>query len=178
MNAAEMGELLGFAAAFDNRTAGDADIIAWLEAIGDLPFDDARAAVAAHYRNDPDKRLMPAHVLQGVKAIRRDRIEHEVIPAPAADLTGIPVSYRESLTASIRSIADGRQVRRAVAPAGPSGLPADQREALKARLGEATPKLTPQELAAQQAEESRLERAAREADALRSFSLAPDKDAG
>lgn len=172
-----MGELLGFAAVYDNRTVGEPDIIAWLEAIGDLPFDDAHAAVAAHYRNEPGTRLMPAHVLHGVKAVRRARIEREVIAAPAPELTGDPVRYRESLEASIRSIADGKQARRAVAPAGPSGLPATQREALKARLGEAAPKLTPQETAAQQAEESRLERAAREA-GTGSFPPAPDRDAG
>ena len=40
MNATEMGQLLAFAALYDNRKVGDPDIVAWLEAIGDLPYAD------------------------------------------------------------------------------------------------------------------------------------------
>lgn len=159
-----MGALLGFAASYDNRNTGDSDVIAWLEAIGDLSFDDSYRAVAAHYGHEPDKRLMPGHVRQRVKAMRRDRLERAVMPAPAPELTDDTVRYRETLSASIRSIADGKRVNRAIAPADASGnpvtpgLPPEQMEALKARLGGVKPKLTPQELAAQQAEESRRER--------------------
>jgi hypothetical protein len=167
VNAAEMGKLLGFAASYDNRTVGEAEVIAWLQAIGDLPFDDARAAIAAHYGSESTERLMPGHIRRGVKAMRRDRIDRCPVGAPAPELTDQPVRYRETLVAAISSIADGKQVRRAISPAGPSGpsgptgLPADQIAALKARLAQAAhvkPKLSPQEFAAQQAEESRRER--------------------
>jgi hypothetical protein len=130
-----------------------------MRAIGDLDYDDSLNAVAAHY-GETTERVMPGHVRTRVKAMRRDRLERTPLPAPAPALTDDPPRYRESLAASITSIADGRQVRRAIAPAGPSGLPADQAEALKARLGKAAPKLTPQEIAAQQAAESRAEREA------------------
>lgn len=156
MNAVEMGKLLGFAAVFDNRTVGDADIIAWLEAIGDLPFGDARSAVAAHYRNEPDRRLMPAHVLQGVKAMRRARLEHEVMPAPDADPDS-PVSYRASFAAMLKRMADGFGGRLAITGPAREGPPPEAFTAAR----EAMPKPpTKQELAALQAAESRAEREA------------------
>lgn len=160
MTPSEVADILTAAAMFDRRTVGTADAMAWHAVVGDLPFDDALAAVRAHYTEGNDW-LMPAHVRQRVKAMRRDRIERQIAPAPAPELTDNPVRYRESLEASIRSIADGKQVRKAIAPAGPNGagsLPADQMEALKAKLGKVAPKLTPEEKAALQAEESRLER--------------------
>jgi len=161
VNATEMGDLLGYAAAFDNRTVGDAEILAWLDAIGDLPFDDARAAVAAHYGADPNSRLMPGHVRQRVKAMRGARLAREVMPAPAPELTDDTIRYRESIFASIESIANGKTVGRAIAGGrsrGPGRLSAAEMAALKARLGTAAPKLTPQETAEQQAAESRAER--------------------
>ncbi len=156
MNATEMGKLLGFAAVFDNRTVGDADIIAWLEAIGDLPFSDARAAVAAHYRNEPDRRLMPAHVLQGVKAMRRDRLAREVMPAPDAD-PDAPVSYRASFAAMLKRMGDGFAGRLAIAGPVREGPPP---EAFTDALAAMPKPPTKQELAAQQAAESRAEREA------------------
>lgn len=163
MNAVEMGKLLGFAAVFDNRTVGDADIIAWLEAIGDLPFADAHAAVAAHYRNDPDRRLMPAHVLQGVRATRRARLEHEVMPAPDADPDS-PVSYRASFAAMLKRMGDGFATRLSIAGPVREGPPPQAFTDAKAAMPQPP---TKQELAAQQAAESRAEREAaarREAD--------------
>jgi hypothetical protein len=151
-----MGKLLGFAAVFDNRKVGDPDIIAWLEAIGDLPFDDAHAAVAAHYRNEPDKRLMPGHVLQGVKAMRRARIEHEVMPAPDADPDS-PVSYRASFAAMLKRMGDGFATRMAITGPVREGPPP---EAFTNALDAMPKPPTKQELAAQQAAESRAEREA------------------
>lgn len=157
MTLAEVVDLLTEAARFDRRTIGKAEAKAWHAVVGDLSLDDALAAVRAHYAETSDW-LMPAHVRKGVKAMRRDRLERQVMPAPAPELTDDSVRYRETLAASIRSIADGRQVRRAIAPAGPSGPPADQAEALKAKPGTPAPNLTSQELAALQAAESRAER--------------------
>lgn len=167
MNAEEMGRLLGFAATYDNRTVGTPEVIAWLEAIGDLPFDDARKAVATHYGADPNARLMPGHVRVGVKAIRADRLARTPLPAPSPELADDSVRYRETLAASIQSIANGKQVNRAIAasaPRGTGGLPAGEMAALKARLfataAHIKPKLSPEEMAAEQAEESRRERGA------------------
>jgi hypothetical protein len=153
-----MGDLLAEAALYDNRTTGEADILAWMRAIGDLDYDDSLNAVAAHY-GETTERVMPGHVRQRVKAMRSNRLAREILPAPAAELTDNPRRYRDRLAALIHGIADGMQVSKAIAPAGPSGIPDSYREA-KAALGKAAPKLTPQEVAAQQAAESRAEREA------------------
>lgn len=72
MNPAEVSQVLAKAAAFDLRTVGQADVLAWLEAIGDLDVDDALAAVTRHYR-DTTEWLKPAHIRQLVDDIQRER---------------------------------------------------------------------------------------------------------
>lgn len=153
----EVIDLLTAAAMFDRRTVGEADAEAWLAVVGDLPFTDALAAVRAHYTDSTDW-LMPAHVRARVRAMRRDRLERTPLPAPAPELD--PVRYRQSLLASIAALADGRQLRRAIAAPAASGLPAGEAAALKAALGAGAAKLSPQELAAEQAAESRAQRLA------------------
>ena len=98
-------DLLTVAAGYDRRKAGRTDVDAWCLAVGDLSFDDAKAAVAGHYR-DSAEWLMPAHVRTRVKAIRADRIARAEIPAPSPELD--PVAYRAALAASVRLAADGQ----------------------------------------------------------------------
>lgn len=150
-----MGELLASAAIYDNRTVGDADILAWMRAIGDLAYDDADAAVAAHYGETTD-RLMPAHVRTRVKAARRERLDREITPAPDADPDS-PVRYRAAFTGMLKRIGDGFATRLAIAGPVREGPPpqafTDAKDALPAPPSK-------QELAAQQAAESRAEREA------------------
>lgn len=113
MNAEEMGELLALAALYDNRTVGDADILAWLNAIGDLPYRDADTAVAAHY-GESTERLLPAHVRERVQAIRAQRIRDAEIPPPPAELLDNPRAYQAALHAATVAIADGRDPAAAV----------------------------------------------------------------
>jgi hypothetical protein len=156
----EVVDLLTAAAMFDRRTVGRSDAKAWTAVVGDLPFGDALAAVRAHYTESSDW-LMPAHVRNRVKIMRRDRLSREIMPAPAPELTDDTIRYRESIFASIESIANGKTVGRALAAGrsrGPGRLSAAEMAALKARLGTAAPKLTPQETAELQAAESRAER--------------------
>ncbi len=61
MNFEEVGQVLAKAASYDRRTTGAADILAWHEAIGDLPLQDALKAVTVHYQGT-DKWLMPVHL--------------------------------------------------------------------------------------------------------------------
>lgn len=85
MDKSEVVLLLAFAGTYDYRKVGDADIEAWHLAVGDLDFEDAKAAVVAHYRNTAD-RMMPFHVRQGVKVIREERKrqeKHEVRELPS-----------------------------------------------------------------------------------------------
>src|SRR5262249_11168677 len=50
MTPEQVGAVLGAAALRDNRPVGPADVMAWLEDIGDLDPADALAAVSRHYR--------------------------------------------------------------------------------------------------------------------------------
>lgn len=151
-----MGELLGFAALYDNRTVGDADILAWLRAIGDLSYADAERAVAAHYGETTD-RLMPAHVRGRVKAMRADRIARQVIPAPAHELTDHPGRYKAALAEIIARMASGFSGWKAI-----SAAPEPPREVLAQARAALPPALSKQDLARLQAEESRAGREAPE----------------
>lgn len=72
MNVEQAGLLLAKVAGYDNRTVGDANILAWHEALSDVDFRDALQAVAAHFRGSTDY-LMPVHVRRGAEAVDRDR---------------------------------------------------------------------------------------------------------
>jgi hypothetical protein len=154
-------DLLTTAAAFDRRTVGEADAIAWHAAIGDLSFDDSRAAVVAHYTETSDW-VMPAHVRARVRAMRRDRLTREIIPALPAEIADQPSRYRGELRERIREIADGHSVQHAITP-----VPAQAPRAVavvRGELGPALPPaertLAPQEIARRQAAESRAARGA------------------
>lgn len=111
MTPADAAELLALAAAFDRRTVGRADATAWADALTGLDKADCAEAIRAHFRDCTDY-LMPAHVRQGVKRIRADRIRnapsnllepHDVNPENVLD-------YREAVRERRRAIADGRDV--------------------------------------------------------------------
>lgn len=161
MNATETGQLLAFAALYDNRKVGDPDIVAWLEAIGDLPYADARSAVAAHY-GESTERIMPGHIRTRVKAMRRERLERDPIAAPAPELADEPGKYREALKGEIKRVADGFSVKRAIGEL-PSATPppvAEVRKALPPPLPPEERHLPPEEIARRQAAESRAQRGA------------------
>jgi len=165
VNATEMGQLLAFAALYDNRKVSDPDIVAWLEAIGDLPYPDARSAVAAHYGSESTERIMPGHIRTRVKAMRRERLERDPVAAPPAELTDSPGKYREALKGDVKRIADGFSAKRAIGEL-PSATPPPAAEVRKA-LGPAIPpaerNLPPEEIARRQAAESRAARGAQTA---------------
>jgi hypothetical protein len=113
MNPEEVIDLLTTAAAYDRRTVGDADVIAWSAAVGDLDFADARDAVVQHYR-DSREWLMPADVRRLVKAMREARLSRYVLPAPAPELADDQRAYKEALERAIGQIADGHNIGRAL----------------------------------------------------------------
>jgi hypothetical protein len=59
----EIIDVLSVAAAFDQRTGGETDIIAWSTALRDVEFPTARDAVIAHYREET-RRVMPADIIR------------------------------------------------------------------------------------------------------------------
>lgn len=72
MTPGDIARVLAKAAAFDLRTIGEFDVMAWHEALSDIDGADALAAVTFHYRQTED-RLMPTHVRRIVGEIQRER---------------------------------------------------------------------------------------------------------
>lgn len=95
MTRAETALLLAQCAAFDRRTIGDADVIAWHAALNDVAYEDAQTAVVEHYRDSLDY-LMPAHVRATVRRMRTARLADGVEPVPVADPDDV-VAYQRAL---------------------------------------------------------------------------------
>ncbi|MGS2645908.1 zinc finger domain-containing protein [Streptosporangium sp. G12] len=111
----EVIDLLTTAAAYDRRKVGEADVIAWHAAVGDLDYPDAQTAVVGHYTETTDW-LMPAHVRVRVKAIRARRLERAVLDAPASD--GDPRDYQAQLQQGLKRLAGGWTPPRAIVSGG------------------------------------------------------------
>lgn len=110
MNLSETARLLGAMAAFDRRTVGDGDVIAWQAVLSDAAFEDCLEAVKGHYAEQTEW-MMPAHVRRAVRdivrrremspwapgqyGVPRDQAYATVGRVNAADLTG---AVREVLT--------------------------------------------------------------------------------
>jgi len=68
----EVARLLTFAATFDQRTIGEADVLAWYALLAPKVYDDAMESVRRWYADHRD-RIMPADVLAGIRAIGNQR---------------------------------------------------------------------------------------------------------
>lgn len=101
-------DLLTVAAAFDQRTIGEGDAIAWHAAIGDLAFEDSRQAVISYYRESRE-RIMPADVRQRVKAVRQARLDAAGPTEIPQELADRPIEAREWLQRTRDAIADGQE---------------------------------------------------------------------
>lgn len=78
MNRSQIALLLTAIAGRDQRTIGDADVLAWHQDLGDLGYDDALAAVTRHFRDSID-RIMPAHIRRIVRIIHDEQRAHSVV---------------------------------------------------------------------------------------------------
>lgn len=72
MNLSEAADLLTAMSAFDRRTIGDGDVIAWQAVLSDAPFGDCLEAVKRHYAEHTEW-MMPAHVRRLVRDIHGER---------------------------------------------------------------------------------------------------------
>lgn len=106
MTRAEAAELLPILAAYDRRTVGDADVIAWSEALSDVRYADALAAVHGHYRVSSEW-LDPARVRRLVAALRGARLERVPVPPPPADIADDPAQALDWQRRWTKAIADG-----------------------------------------------------------------------
>lgn len=111
MTPAEVARVLAKASAYDQRTIGEADVAAWHEILGRYDFQDALGAVARHY-TETHERLMPAHLLRHIKAIRDDRRRLERTAEPLA----LPSRFEDDELRNVRIKEGVTQCRDAIQP--------------------------------------------------------------
>jgi hypothetical protein len=105
MKQSETATLLAFCAAFDQRTIGDADVLAWHEALAspwvpNMGLEEAQAAVIEHYRATAD-RIAPADVLKRVKDTRALNMARALPKAEGVPPTGDYQQARADLDAHL-----------------------------------------------------------------------------
>lgn len=87
MNPSDCGDLLRACAFYDNRKVTKEAMVAWSHAIHpDITKHDALQAIAEHH-GESTEYILPAHVNQRVKAIRRERLQRAGTPPVPGDLT-------------------------------------------------------------------------------------------
>jgi len=112
MTPEETGKLLGICAAYDRRTVGEIDVLAWYRVLGDLPYTSCEAAVVAHYTTKREW-IMPADIRSAVKRAQHAAEDHSRI----RELLD-PATYRTQIAA-----ADSAFLRKLAARTGqPPGL--------------------------------------------------------
>ncbi len=100
-------DVLSKCAAFDRRTIGEADALAWSEAIGDLNRTDALAAVTAWYRSHREF-VMPSDIRSGAETIRAERLRDLPVEEITSDIPSEDTdAYQLTLKARTAAIADG-----------------------------------------------------------------------
>lgn len=111
MNPTEAAELLGHAAALDNRNPSAAAAVAWAAALDDVPLDaDAKAAVAMYYRTppqNPNERLwiLPHHIRTLRSKIRSARLENFQYEPVDGET---PAEFLARYKGQVQAIASGR----------------------------------------------------------------------
>lgn len=124
MTPGDAARVLTKAAAFDQRTIGESDVLAWHEALVDLDGADALAAVSRHYGTS-EQRIMPSHVRRLAAEIARERhrVEREAEEQFALEQYRAQAGPLRDRSDDIRDLVS--QVR--------TELPAGDREALRPR---------------------------------------------
>lgn len=74
VTAPEAAALLALASDFDGREPNPHAARSWAEALADVDFTDARQVIVDHYRTQ-HWRIMPSHVVDGVRALEKARVE-------------------------------------------------------------------------------------------------------
>lgn len=138
------GQLLGLAAARDQRTVGDADILAWhsdLNASG-ISYADADAALTRFYavemaslEPDERRRVTTPDIISIARKIRTERLANFIYEPPAGDNDPL---YLERLRGQLTATADGIRPALTERPALEGG-PTAQLEAVLAGVGREVP---------------------------------------
>lgn len=77
MNRDDVIDVLSVVAAATRRTVGETDVDVWQAVIGDLRKDHALRGVRDHLREKPGVWLEPGHIVERVRARRRDELDRE-----------------------------------------------------------------------------------------------------
>jgi len=103
--------VLGKASLLDQTFARpDAGIaFAWAEAMGDVNREDALTVVTEHYRSET-RRIMPKDILDGVRRMRRARLDREPEAIPDADPDDV-AAYLAALREGRFRAAEGEKPR-------------------------------------------------------------------
>lgn len=104
--------LLAKAQLVDNRTVDEYVIEAWYEVVAGLDYDDAMSALTEHRRTSTEY-LTPAHIVDGVRAIRKARLDR------GTNAEGIPDADPDDVTAYLAALRE----RRVQIAAGDTGRP-------------------------------------------------------
>lgn len=132
MNHSETARLLGAMAAFDRRTVGDADVIAWQAVMEDIPLSDALAAVKKHY-SEGEAWLMPVHIRTAVKAMQEEREAAARATGWAPGQAGVPKDQAMPEVKAITRLEDLPPDVAALVAAARQILPEGDRDALYPR---------------------------------------------
>lgn len=104
MNRSEAAMMLAQMQAYDQRTVGESDVIAWHALLVDAPFEDCQEAVRRHYAEQTD-RIMPAHVRRLVRDIIREREVAATATGWAPGQAGVPKDQAmPELTDTVRAL--------------------------------------------------------------------------
>lgn len=135
MNRSQIALLLTAIAGRDQRTIGDADVLAWHQDVGDLAYDDALAAVTRHFRESTD-RIMPAHIRRIVRIIHDEQRAHTAVAALPPGKFDADPDRDERLArnvAKIRELLDEIAAKRSVPDPGTPDNGVHTRALLRAR---------------------------------------------
>jgi hypothetical protein len=105
VNHEEVGLVLAKLAAFDQRTVGEVDILAWHEVISRFSLDDCLAAVTTHY-TESRERAMPADISRIVIRIGNTRVETRRTEDERLALDAAPAGRSEATAAFVQAVVD------------------------------------------------------------------------
>lgn len=89
MNLSETARALSLVQAFDQRTVGEADVIAWQSLLSDAAQADVEEAIRQHYAEET-VRIMPAHVRRAVRDMVSQREAEARATGWAPGQAGVP----------------------------------------------------------------------------------------
>jgi hypothetical protein len=107
VNEAEVVDVLTKCAAFDQRTVGETDVLAWHEVLGSLEIRDCLDAVTTHYTHE-SKRAMPADIRTLALVIRDERKSKQRVLERRLSIESGPTTTDRSdeVTALVQSVVD------------------------------------------------------------------------